>query len=47
MLRNNGKTTNEGEEIVEISKFDKKIWLASPYMHGDEQRFLTEVFDIN
>lgn len=30
-----------------ISPFAKKIWLASPTMHGDEQNFVKEAFDTN
>lgn len=32
---------------MEIKKFDKKLWLASPTMHGDEQKFVKEAFDTN
>lgn len=27
--------------------FDRKIWLASPTMHGEEQKFVQEAFDTN
>lgn len=27
--------------------FDKKIWLASPTMHGDELKYVTEAYDTN
>ena len=27
--------------------FEKKMWLASPTMHGDEQNFVKEAFDTN
>lgn len=30
-----------------FSAFDKKIWLASPTMHGEEQNFVKEAFDTN
>ncbi len=30
-----------------IKPFEKKIWLSSPTMHGDEQRFVQEAFDTN
>ena len=30
-----------------IQPFEKKIWLSSPTMHGDEQRFVQESFDTN
>lgn len=30
-----------------IKPFEKKLWLASPTMHGDEQKFVQEAFDTN
>ena len=30
-----------------IKKFDKKLWLSSPTMHGDEQVFVKLAFDTN
>ncbi|MBO5910812.1 MAG: aminotransferase class I/II-fold pyridoxal phosphate-dependent enzyme [Elusimicrobiaceae bacterium] len=30
-----------------IKPFEKKIWLSSPTMHGDEQKFVQEAFDTN
>ncbi len=30
-----------------ISPFEKKLWLSSPTMHGDEQHFVQEAFDAN
>ena len=30
-----------------IEKFDKKIWLSSPTMHGDEQRWVDEAIQTN
>ena len=30
-----------------IKPFEKKLWLSSPTMHGDEQRFVKEAFDTN
>lgn len=32
---------------MEFKAFDKKIWLASPTMHGEEQAFVKEAFDTN
>ena len=32
---------------MNIRPFEKKIWLASPTMHGDEQNFVREAFDTN
>ncbi len=30
-----------------MKPFDKKIWLSSPTMHGDELRFMTEAYETN
>jgi len=27
--------------------FDKKIWLSSPTMHGEEMRYVTEAYETN
>ena len=27
--------------------FEKKVWLASPTMHGDEQKFVNRAFELN
>ena len=27
---------------TDIKPFDKKVWLASPTMHGDELKYITE-----
>ena len=32
---------------MKIKPFEKKIWLSSPTMHGDEQNFVKEAFDTN
>ena len=32
---------------MKLKAFDKKIWLASPKMHGEEQLFVQEAFDTN
>ncbi|MGN0502460.1 MAG: aminotransferase class I/II-fold pyridoxal phosphate-dependent enzyme [Ruminococcus sp.] len=32
---------------MEIKKFEKKLWLASPTMHGEEQMYVKEAFDTN
>lgn len=31
----------------DIKRFDKKIWLASPTMHGDEQKWINDAFEKN
>ena len=28
-----------------MKKFEKKIWLASPTMHGDELKWVTDAFE--
>ena len=30
-----------------IKPFEKKIWLSSPTMHGDEQKWVNDVFEKN
>lgn len=32
---------------MEFERFDNRIWLASPTMHGEEQAFVKEAFDTN
>ena len=32
---------------MEFTTFKKKVWLASPTIHGEEQRFVQEAFDSN
>ena len=32
---------------MDIKRFDKRIYLASPTMHGEEQQFVQEAFDTN
>ena len=31
----------------DIKPFENKIWLASPTMHGDELRYITEAYETN
>lgn len=33
--------------IEDIRPFDKKVWLASPTMHGEEQKYINRAFDLN
>ena len=35
------------ERFRGIEKFDKKIWLASPTMHGEELPYMTEAYETN
>jgi len=30
-----------------MNKFNKKIWLSSPTMHGDERKWVTDAFEKN
>ena len=32
---------------MEIKAFDKKVWLSSPTMHGDELKYITEAYETN
>lgn len=32
---------------MEIKPFEKKIWLASPYMHGEELEYVKEAYETN
>ena len=29
-----------------IKAFEKKIWLSSPTMHGEEQKWINDAFDM-
>ena len=30
-----------------IEKFESKLWLSSPTMHGDELKYITEAYESN
>ena len=32
---------------MEFEAFENKIWLATPTMHGDEMRYVTEAYESN
>ena len=32
---------------MEFERFEKRIWLASPTMHGDEMKYMQEAYDTN
>ena len=32
---------------MEIKPFEKKVWLASPTMHGEEMKYMQEAYDTN
>ncbi len=38
------KNTNEQSDI---KPFENKVWLASPMMHGEEQKYVNRAFDLN
>lgn len=33
--------------LHDIKPFEKKVWLSSPTMHGDEIRYVKEAYDTN
>ena len=32
---------------MNIKPFEKKVWLATPTMHGDEMRYVQQAYDTN
>lgn len=30
-----------------MEKFEKKVWLSSPTMHGDEMKYITQAYETN
>lgn len=32
---------------IDIKPFEKRVWLSSPTMHGDELKYITEAYDTN
>ena len=30
-----------------MEKFERKVWLSSPTMHGEELKFITEAYETN
>ena len=39
--------TIEKSRIMELTAFKNKVWLATPTMHGEEQKYVQEAFDTN
>ena len=39
--------TSRGSMEMELKPFEKKIWLSSPTMHGDEQKWVDEAIETN
>lgn len=37
----------EDPRFIGIEPFEKKVWLSSPTMHGEEQRWINEAFEAN
>ena len=37
----------QDERFCGIKRFENKVWLASPTMHGEELKYMTEAFDTN
>lgn len=35
------------KDISDIKPFEKKVWLSSPTMHGDELKYVTEAYETN
>lgn len=35
------------KDISDIKPFEKKVWLSSPTMHGDELKYMKEAYDTN
>lgn len=32
---------------TDMKPFEKKVWLASPTMHGEEMKYMKEAYDTN
>ena len=32
---------------TDITPFEKKVWLATPTMHGEELKYVTEAYETN
>ena len=39
--------TTEKDEGMKYQPFEKKIWLSSPTMHGEELKYVTEAYETN
>lgn len=35
------------DKNIKVDKFDSRVWLSSPTMHGDELKFMTEAYETN
>ena len=36
-----------GRETLDIKRFEKRLWLSSPTMHGEELTYMKEAYDTN
>ena len=41
------KSLRSGVGNLNIKRFEKKLWLSSPTMHGDELKYMKEAYDTN
>ena len=42
-----GSMFNADSRFAGIEPFETKLWLASPTMHGDEQKWVNDAFEKN
>ena len=42
---NGALTPSKG--VIILKKFENKVWLATPTMHGEEIKYITEAYDTN
>ena len=47
MEYNSAIQKKQGRHMDKFTKFDKKVYLSSPTMHGDELKYMTEAFETN
>ena len=36
-----------GRETLDIKRFENRLWLSSPTMHGEELTYMKEAYDTN
>ena len=44
-IKENDSIFKKGDNILE--RFEKKVWLSSPTMHGEELKYITEAYETN
>jgi len=42
-----GENIYEWGNIMDLRPFEKKVWLSSPTMHGEEIKYVTQAYDTN